>query len=304
MQSHAGRNSKRNSALRGAALLWAVLTLGFGVLPAAAAPFAYVANFISNNVSVIDTAANPPSELRQRIRVGEGPSAVAVAPDGTHVYVTNTPDGTVSVIDTADNTLVATVRVRFHPVGVAVSPDGTRVYVSNSLDGTVSVINTANPRRPSLERTIQVGDTSGGAIAVTPNGRYLYVGCHGFAVYDTANNYTRVALVTRNAILEGFVASPDGTRIYGVSPQDHTFVAINTATNAVATVTVPNPRAVAVTPDGQRAYVTNITPNIVSVIDTASNTPVASIRVGSGPIAAGALFRRRSGRRQASTPMW
>jgi hypothetical protein len=42
----------------------AVLILAFGISQAAAAPFAYVANFNSNTVSVVDTATNPPSVVR------------------------------------------------------------------------------------------------------------------------------------------------------------------------------------------------------------------------------------------------
>ena len=43
-------------------------------------------------------------------------------------YVANSGDGTVSVIDTATNTVVATVTVANFG-GVAVTPDGTHVYV-------------------------------------------------------------------------------------------------------------------------------------------------------------------------------
>ena len=39
---------------------------------------------------------------------------------------------TVSVIDTASNTVVATVAVGSMPRGVAITPDGTRVYVTNT----------------------------------------------------------------------------------------------------------------------------------------------------------------------------
>ncbi len=51
--------------------------------------------------------------------------------------------GNVSVIDTATNTVVATVRVGLNPFGIAVNPDGTRVYVANGDDKSLSVINTA-----------------------------------------------------------------------------------------------------------------------------------------------------------------
>jgi YVTN family beta-propeller protein len=50
--------------------------------------------------------------------------AVAITPDGKHAYVTNEGaiPGTVSVIDTGTNTVVATVAVGNSPRGVAIGP--------------------------------------------------------------------------------------------------------------------------------------------------------------------------------------
>jgi YVTN family beta-propeller protein len=68
---------------------------------------------------------------------------VAVTPDEEKVYVTNSDDNTVSVINTSKNAVIATVNVGSVPVGIAVTPDGTRAYVVNWNDNNVSVINTA-----------------------------------------------------------------------------------------------------------------------------------------------------------------
>jgi YVTN family beta-propeller protein len=57
-------------------------------------------------------------------------------------YITNSGDRTVSVINTTNNSIVATVLVRSYPYGVAVSPDGTKIYVTNQNGNDVSVINT------------------------------------------------------------------------------------------------------------------------------------------------------------------
>jgi YVTN family beta-propeller protein len=59
---------------------------------------------------------------------GDGPYEVSVTPDGKKVYVTNLGSyhsgKTVSVIDTATNTVIATVKVGSYPREVAVAPDG------------------------------------------------------------------------------------------------------------------------------------------------------------------------------------
>lgn len=108
----------------------------------------YVANEGSGTVSVIDTDPASPNfrTLVATINDGIGPatSGVAVTPDGTEVYVTNfgafippatVLPGSVSVIDTATNTVVARIEDAFgfplnQLTGVTITPDGTRAYVT------------------------------------------------------------------------------------------------------------------------------------------------------------------------------
>ena len=54
------RNGSRAASARGFMALFAALTMGLGLMasPAAAAPFAYVTNYLDGTVSVIDTATN------------------------------------------------------------------------------------------------------------------------------------------------------------------------------------------------------------------------------------------------------
>jgi len=71
-------------------------------------------------------------------------------------------DNVVSVIDTATNKVVATVRVGNRPNGVAVTPDGKQVYVANFGNGTVSVIDTIT-KPPSVVATVTVGGAPSGS---------------------------------------------------------------------------------------------------------------------------------------------
>ena len=86
-------------------------------------------------------------------------------------YITNVIDDTVSVIDTATNTVIDTIIVGDRPIPVAVSPDGTRVYVGNNDDDTVSVIDTSTN---TVIDTVNVGDGPIG-MAVTPDNTRVYV---------------------------------------------------------------------------------------------------------------------------------
>jgi YVTN family beta-propeller protein len=212
----------------------------------------YVANGNSNTLSVIDAATN---KVVVTTKVGNGPSGVAVTPDGKKVYVANGNSNTLSVIDTATNKLVATTKVGSGPSGVAVTPDGKKVYVANSesgsisdngviKDGTVSVIDTVTDK---VTATVTVGSSfydngpeNPCEVAVTPNGKKVYVTCDGgianciVSVIDTATNK-----VTTNLNLDvypkGVAVTPDGKKVY-VPTEGHTGAGygisiINTATN-------------------------------------------------------------------------
>ena len=120
--------------------------------------------------------------------------AVQAAP---FAYISNFSANTVSVIDTATNTVTATVAVGTGPEGVAVSPDGARVYVGNFVSDNVSVISTASN---TVTATVAVG-TSPFGVAVTPDGARVYVansGSNNVSVISTASN-TVTATVTVGA---------------------------------------------------------------------------------------------------------
>ena len=96
-----------------------VATVGVGTCPYGVAitpdgTRAYVTNFCSNSVSVIDTRA---TRWLPRSGLGRVSRGVAITPDGTRAYVTNPGSNSVSVIDTASNTVVATVGVGNEPGG-------------------------------------------------------------------------------------------------------------------------------------------------------------------------------------------
>ncbi|MGH6846264.1 MAG: YncE family protein [Methylocella sp.] len=103
-------------------------------------------------------------------------------------YVENEVSATVSVIDTATNTVVGTpIPVGKEPLGVAVTPDGKHAYVANRGSGNVSVIDTATNM---VVATVVVGNVPFN-VAVTPDGKHAYVaniGSSNVSVIDTATN--------------------------------------------------------------------------------------------------------------------
>src|SRR5690625_76959 len=71
-----------------------------------------------NQLSVIDTDS---MTVRQSITVGSGPHGVVIDDSGARAYVTNRFDDTVSVVDLAGHSLIATVPVGPGPTGVSYS---------------------------------------------------------------------------------------------------------------------------------------------------------------------------------------
>ena len=128
---------------------------------------------------------------------------MAVSPDGATAYVTNAGNDTVSVINTATNTVTATIGIHRPAYGVAISPDGSTAYVTNQGDlgggpvtapppGTVSVIelrdySTVDPSTGMVTGTVTATDPAGlpltysvatqptdGTATVTPTGGFTY----------------------------------------------------------------------------------------------------------------------------------
>ncbi len=122
-------------------------------------------------VSVIDTSTNAVSDFS----AGWSPQSLAISPDGSRLYVTNSfhPDpgvdtDTVTVVDTGTQSVVATIQLpaKSEPEGIAISPDGAHAYVVNNGGGTVSVIDTASS---AIVTSIPVGAYPS-SIALTADG--------------------------------------------------------------------------------------------------------------------------------------
>lgn len=255
--------------------------LAFALLPIAgpgfAAPSAYIANYSSNTVSVIDVATR---SVTHTIPVGVRPTGVAVTPDGTRAYVANYDSHTVSVISTETNTVIATIPVSGWSYGVAVTPDGSHVYVADHHASNVSVISTATN---TVVANISVFKPF--LIAISPNGGTAYVTCGDCntltAISTATNSVVGSTTVGWNPV--GVDVSPDGSKVYVASSGSDTVSVVSTDTGAVtSTIPVSAAGAVAVSPSGDKVYVGTAN-NAVAVISTATNTVDASIPVGTGP---------------------
>jgi YVTN family beta-propeller protein len=241
-----------------------------------------------------------------------------------HAPLGYAPNGTVSVIDTSTNEIVANVSVGGFPVGIAVSSDGKTVYVTNLYSDTLSVINTA---KNTVKATVKVGrypfgvavagsyvyvtNSEDGTVSViskytnkvvstlevgkwpvgiVSSGRYLYVTNNDNDTVSVIDSATRK--VTNTVKVGGYpigiAVNSAGTKVYvacGYEDNGTISVIDTTKNNVTATVNVGGwPFGVAVNPAGTRVYVTNEEDGTVSVINTATNKVIATVKVGYEPL--------------------
>lgn len=251
-----------------------LLALGLLPIPVAAQPFAYVADFIANDFAVINTSAAPPGVVPPFIPNPTGmdslPQQVAITPDGAYVWATNAFDSLLSVISTATNSGVALVPVPTVPLGVAINPVADAngridAYVTDEFSFSVLVIDTGaaltNPTNAVVSTVLLPTGTAPFGVAITPNGTTAYVtdisSNRQVFVIDTA---TAANPATAGAAIVGTIQLTDQF-------QDPLI-----------------PYAVAISPDGAHAYVTTGNSSLIAVIDTTTNSVVAT------PTAAGGTF--------------
>ena len=275
------------------AFLVAALLLAQAWLPAAGAPFAYIARNLPGQVAVVDLATNV---IVANMTVGSSPVGVAVDPTGSRVYVTNAGSNTVSVIGTSTNSVVGTINASPGPFGVAVNPAGTRVAVALTGDvspgNSVAIFDTTTLARVG---TANVG-TGPAGVVYNPAGTRLYVtnaDAHTISVVDAATFVSLATIPVLQGPL-GVAINSAGTRLYvahvGTETVDVNRVSVIDLTNntVIATIQVgTNPVAVAVNGAGTRVLAANPESNNISVIDTATNAVIATVPAGTNPVSVG-----------------
>jgi YVTN family beta-propeller protein len=204
----------------------------------------------ATTVRVVDLNSN--SIVGQPITVGLAPAALAITPDGQFVYVVNYVDGnpgtgTISIIQTSSNTVVGTINGLFGPFAIAITPNGKYAYVTNfgsnnfaPIGTTVSIVKLRNN---TIVKTITLGIQPSG-LAITPDGHYAYV-----ANYNTLYS--------------------DGQNFTGLTAGQGTVNVIDVHDKKLKHITIPvdqSPDAIAISPNGKFAYVTNFASNTVNVI--------------------------------------
>ena len=132
----------------------------------------FTANIGSDSVTAIDRTADNNGFKETLIAVGKGPEGIDISPDGKEVWVANSSDGTVSIIDTATHKVVQTLDVKTkHSNRLKFTLDGTLVLVSDAGSDDVVVLEAATRKE---RKRIKVGRVPEG-ILMEPSGARAYV---------------------------------------------------------------------------------------------------------------------------------
>jgi YVTN family beta-propeller protein len=232
--------------------------------------------------------AVPIPSIGATVPAGDTPGFVAAAPNGRQLYVANREAGVVTVVDTAVNTVTATIEISDGPPQfIAFSPDGRRAYVSVWDEArTVAEVIVLDTTTNEVEATIPV-ETRPFLAAVSPDGKWLYVPNHdndSVSVIDTSTN----ELVTNFTVAPNphWVAfTPDGKKLYTANHDSNLVSAIDPSTNEVITEipTPTSPHSIDVHPTEPLVIVACFDADQAVVINTDTDEVVATVDVGPDP---------------------
>lgn len=177
------------------------------------------------------------------------PHGLRLSSDDKNAYVALIGGKGIGVIDTTANT-VKTVPLSGSAVQTAIIPNSSLVAASVYDTKQIALYDTITEEVSYID----LPSESEGAIQsyATPDGRYLYVADQGYYFSKPTSDYVYKIDVQNKQIVQRIQA--------GVAPH-----------------------GVVVSPDGKRAYITNLLSDDISVIDTATDKELTKIKVGRMP---------------------
>jgi YVTN family beta-propeller protein len=248
------------------------------------APFAYVTNQGSHDVSVIDLALQ---KVIATVPVGRSPAGVVASSRVGRVFVSNPDSKTISVIDMRTQRVVQTLAAGDGPVGIDAAPDGSRIYAADWFRDRLLVFASVNAdpsaglaalSRYVLVASIEVGKAPAG-VAASDRAGTVFVAERdddSVALVDVNTQRVRVrAQVGKHPFALLFDAPRQ--RLYALNVLSDDVTVLDTSDpsrlDVIATLQVGKaPYGAALAAEGTLLYVTNQHDDTVSVIDAASLT--------------------------------
>ncbi|MFB3812923.1 MAG: lactonase family protein [Terriglobales bacterium] len=205
------------------------------------------------------------------------PSAIAVTPGATYLYVLNQAGqgtipaaiaifsiGTSGALTFVDNSQTVNTDALNSVQGITVDPSGRFVYAADGSSLRAYRIDTTTGKLTASGSAISITARS---VVVDPQARFAYVAAENsgvviYAINANSGALTQVGSVSLNTRTERVAMDPQGKFLFAVNPDASTVVgfAINadgTLTSAAtANITNGTPTNAAIDPDGHFLYVT------------------------------------------------
>ena len=124
---------------------------------------AYVSGENDGSITVVNAQTHTPLRTLKLQGALARPVGMAVAHDGSRLYVVTGRGKQLLALDPANGKVLASVEVGPRPWGVAISPDGRTLFTANGSSTDVSVVDAATFR---ILSRIPVGDSPWGLIVV------------------------------------------------------------------------------------------------------------------------------------------
>ncbi|MGC1268734.1 MAG: ThuA domain-containing protein [Candidatus Acidiferrum sp.] len=241
----------------------------------------YAVNSDEGTVTVVSGANLPganqsgTNRAAKKIKVGRRPSTIGINLATDRIYVANSEDGTVSVVDGSADRVVATVKVGELPYVVAVNSASDKIYVSKTFSDTTTVIDGATNQARILNTGVQATAMISSAEL---NKSYMINMNDTVTVLDGANDASsKIHAGSRDW---GLALNPATNKIYVGDSEGSTLSIIDARSGSVHSVQVGEmPGAIAVDAGSNRIYVANYGSNSVTVLDGANDAVVATIPV-------------------------
>ncbi len=243
-----------------------------------------------NDTPSIGLAASGNGDIAPFTAVNNGANPVTATISVTAVaagfaYIPNSGDGTVSVVNTTTDKIVATIAVGSRPYGIILSGDGSTAYVTNQGSGDISVINTQTNK---VTHMIRVGAGPTG-MSIAQGGAMFLANQNDNTVSEvdpTTNAQAATAPVGQVPI--NTLISPDDSKVYVANSGSNDIWVLNTTfLTVIAKIPVgQHPDGMVLSPDGNLLYVGNTISNSISVINAPYNTLLTTIPLtgAGGPI--------------------
>ncbi len=168
------------------------------------------------------------------------------------IYVTNSDDNKVSIIDPSSNKVVGEIPVSPNPHGIVPSPDGSRFYVSSESKDVLDVV---DRKTSTIIRRVPIG-TRPNNVAITRDGRRVYVCIRGESwvdIVDTAS-LEKVKSVPVGRGPHNIYRTPDDAHMIATSMDDNKLTVIGIKTEApefeIPLGGVPRPLVIDAASDG------------------------------------------------------